>query len=204
MSSEQWTNAQAGELKYWQRPGCLWGEFDKQLCYFRHMKLWEDFGLPDFELDMKGKSVLDIGCGPASGMLRMTNASRLTGVDPCEYGAAARRRYKAFGIDYHVARAEDMESLNLPVHDLGLIYNVLQHPEDPAAIVRQAIKHCREIRLIEWQFVPQDNEHLWVLTPDLVLNWFAGCKIKYIALPRITECQCNATALVGIFETGSN
>jgi SAM-dependent methyltransferase len=198
----QWENAQVGELAYWQRAGCVWGEFDKQIKYFQHMKLWEDFGAPDFELNMQGKSVLDVGCGPASGLMRMFNASLLTGVDPLEYGAAARRRYAAFGIDYRVANAENLEPLNLGVYDLALCYNVLQHPERPDLICKELMKHAKEIRLCEWLGIPTDSEHLWTLTAPLVLNWFSGCKIKHVDLPIVTMCGCTATALVAILETG--
>lgn len=198
----RWEDAQIGELKYWQRPRVVWGEHDKQLSYFEHMKMWEDFGIADFELDMKDKSVLDIGCGPASSLLRMTNAACLSGIDPIEYGAAARRRYTAFGIDYRVSPAEnlDREFGEHSMFDLTLCYNVLQHPENPEKIVKQMIHHSREIRIFEWLWIPTDNEHLWMLTPDMLLNWFQGCKIKYMATPRVTECGCTASAFVGIFE----
>ena len=85
-----------------------WGEFTKQEMYGREMGLFSEYGTPDGELDMQGKSVLDIGGGPVSMTLRRINAGTLTVADPCPWPPSVHRRYKNYGIEFIQARGEDL------------------------------------------------------------------------------------------------
>ena len=63
---QDWNETQKHEADYWGN--CLgmtaWGEFCKQEMYGREMGVFSNYGMPDGELNMAGKSVLDVGGGP--------------------------------------------------------------------------------------------------------------------------------------------
>jgi hypothetical protein len=59
----RWAEAQKQEAEYWGN--CLgmraWGEFVKQEQYGREMGLFDEYGNGLGELEMRGKTVLDVG-----------------------------------------------------------------------------------------------------------------------------------------------
>src|SRR3989304_10406378 len=90
-----WNEAQKHEANYWGN--ChnftTWGEYVKGEMYGREMGLFADYGTPHGELDMQGRSILDVGGGPVSMTLRCINAGRLVVADPCEWPPPVHRRY---------------------------------------------------------------------------------------------------------------
>ena len=204
---DKWTEAQKHEAEYWQN--CLgmtaWGEFTKQEMYGREMGLFSEYGTPDGELDMQGKSVLDIGGGPVSMTLRCINAGILTVADPCPWPPSVHRRYKNYGIEFIQARGEDLlgQHFRVPeakgVYDEVWVYNVLQHVQDPAQVLTAAKTLGKVLRIFEWLWIPADKCHPHVLSPEGILNWLEGCRIKKIGLPHLKEFWSDATALAGVF-----
>ncbi len=197
-----WNKAQAGEAAYWGN--CLgmtaWGEFVKQEMYGREMGLFADYGTPFGELDMQNKSVLDVGGGPVSMTLRCVNSGELTVVDPCNWPRSVLRRYHAYGINFIQAMGEDFETGH-GSYDEVWIYNVLQHVEDPAKVIANALTRGKILRIFEWCYIPADDKHPHVLTPADLLNWLKGTRIKKVSIPVLTEYWAtNATAFCGVFE----
>ncbi len=199
-----WDEAQKHEADYWGN--CLgltaWGEFAKQEMYGREMGVFSDFGTADGELDMQGKSVLDVGGGPVSMTLRCINAERLTVVDPCLWPPSVHRRYLNYNINFLRAAGENLDQLHLRKFDEVWIYNVLQHVQDPAKVVTNAIDRIAPggaLRMFEWVHIPADTCHPHVLTPEGLLNWLQGCTIVKVGIPRLKEFWSDASAFTGIF-----
>lgn len=193
----RWENAQKHESNYWQNcyQMAAFGEVYKQELYAREMQIPLD---ATGEIDLAGKSILDLGCGPWSMMLRCINGGRLVGVDPLDWPNSVRRRYKNYGIEFIQTPAEEL--LVGGQFDEVWIYNVLQHVQDPAKIVEIAKRSAPITRIFEWVHIPADECHPHVLTPEGLMNWFAGCRVDYIGLPQVTgEFWSNATAFAGVF-----
>jgi len=171
--SHQW------EREWWG--GCFntLGEEMKQLTYAKKMgfQFFHD-GKSPYNIDMEGKSVLDIGGGPVSLLLKCVNV-RGTVIDPCEYPDWVMRRYEAAGIRYITARGEDVEFSHL--FDCALIYNTLQHTDDPELIIRNAKKSAQVIRIFEWIDIPPCAGHPHMLTEEKLNEWLGGDgKVEWI------------------------
>ena len=200
----QWEDAQAGEVGYWGN--CLgmraWGEFVKQEMYGREMGVFDDYGDNGGELDMRGKSVLDVGGGPVSMTLRCYNAHMLVVVDPINWPASVYRRYRRHDISFVRAPGEELPSGGL--YDEVWIYNVLQHVQDPLKVLANARQHIKEdggvLRIFEWLWIPADTCHPHVLTPELLLNGLLGLRVKKFGIPVCNDYWSNgAKAFVGVF-----
>jgi 2-polyprenyl-3-methyl-5-hydroxy-6-metoxy-1,4-benzoquinol methylase len=209
-----WEEAQKHEANYWQN--CLgmtaWGEFCKQEMYFRCMELFADYGFnPQVggfdlqgELSLGNRSVLDVGGGPVSGLLRVIGTGRLVVVDPCEWPASVHRRYRNYGIEFIRAPGEELNQVVSDTFDEVWIYNVLQHVQDPALIVKNALSRVApdgKLRMFEWINIPADACHPHVLTPVGLLNWLRGARIVSMGIPHLKEFWSNADAFVGVFQT---
>jgi hypothetical protein len=196
-----WDAAQTDEKKYWGN--CLgmttWGEFVKQEMYGREMGLFDAYGNGQGELDMQHQSVLDIGGGPGFLTLPCINAGQLIVADPCIWPESVYRRYRKYGIEYSRSAGEEL-------HGFGgfnevWIYNVLQHVQDPAKVLTNAITCGKVLRVFEWCHIPADTCHPHVLTPEKLLNWLSGTRIEKVRIPVLNEYWAkNATAFVGVFQ----
>jgi hypothetical protein len=202
-----WNEVQKHEAEYWGN--CLgmraWGEFVKQEMYGREMGLFAEYGTPHGELDMQGKSVLDVGGGPVSMTLRCINAGTLTVVDPCPWPPSVYRRYKNYGIEFIQSAAEDLDQhfrmdVAADLYDEVWLYNVLQHVQDPAEVLAHAKTLGKVLRIFEWLWIPADACHPHVLTPEGLLNWLQGSCILKVGMPRLKEFWSDATAFTGIFK----
>jgi glycosyltransferase involved in cell wall biosynthesis len=114
-------------------------------------------------LDMRGKSVLDIGGGPVSLLLKCQDVKG-TVLDPIRWPEWVHLRYRAAGIEYVQAPAELYDFGH--VFDEVWIYNVLQHVQDPAEVIATALRHGRTIRVWDWLGGVPNAQHPHVLTRE--------------------------------------
>jgi len=174
------------------------GEEYKQIAYAKRMGL-KPFhnGKSPFNFNLGGVSVLDIGGGPYSLLLKCENISHATIVDPCHYPEWVNARYEAAGLIRYKARGED-----LPHHlkfDEVWIYNCLQHTEDPEKIVHNARKIGKIIRLFEWIETGVADGHLHNLTEAKLNAWLGGIG----KVDRINENTAVGLCYYGIFLGGA-
>jgi len=205
-TDSQWADAQKHEAKFWGN--CLniqaWHEFIKQEQSGHEMCLFADYGV-NGELDMRGKSVLDIGGGPMSMTLRCFNASKLTVVDPLSWPEAVLRRYRNYGIEFVQCAGENLSEASVMLADEVWIYNVLQHVVDPNTVLIEAQRHIcpgGRLRVFEWIDIPADKCHLHVLTPELLMNGLIGMRVLKLGLPWLTGYwtpEGGARAFAGVF-----
>ena len=187
-----WQQAQKWELGWWGDCVNTYGEETKQLLYAARMGLTTFHnGKSPFNFDLGGVSVLDIGGGPSSLLLKCTNVKGKV-IDPLRLPMWVLARYDSAGIDFERRRGEDLAE-----YGWGecWIYNVLQHAQDPALIIRNARKAARLIRLFEWIDMPINAGHPHILTETQLNEWLGGDgKVE-----RLAECECYGLAYYGVF-----
>lgn len=173
VSTVSWENDQEYERKWWGSCENTYTEEVKQLSYAYKMSLQayaHEGKWPCYDLD--GKSVLDIGGGPVSMLLKCENrGSNCMVIDPCKYPYWVGARYATAGIDYYQIKGED----NIDGHwDEVWIYNVLQHTEDPELIIRNARTLATVLRLFEWIDIPAHEGHPQELKETDLNKWLDG------------------------------
>ncbi|MCK4814734.1 hypothetical protein KA005_03105 [bacterium] len=149
---EKWFEALAWEKQWWDDCTNTYNEEKKQLHYASLMGL-DQFKeiIPrtkqGFQFNLRGKSILDIGGGPISLLLKCVNFSKAVVVDPCNFPGWILERYKAHNIGFINNPAEEIE---LSGFDEVWIYNVLQHVIDPEEVLMLAKKTGKVVRIFEW------------------------------------------------------
>lgn len=162
--NHSWEEAQAEEAGFWGDCGNTLGEEMKQLVYAKYMGL--DFfhnGNSPYNLDFHDEPALDVGGGPVSLLLKaQRQTAPLEVADPCKYPLWVARRYEASGIRYMQERGEDLDQLDPDYYGTVLMYNVLQHTEDPGKIFRniyRALRHGGTFRFFDWIDTPTNTAH---------------------------------------------
>jgi SAM-dependent methyltransferase len=183
--SSTWEEAQALEAGFWGTCANTYGEETKQLLYAEKMGLRK---FTSHSIDGGGWSYLDVGGGPASMLLKFVNAGRRVVVDPCPYPRWVYDRYAAAGVESVFVGGEDLAS-NI-CFDVALIYNVLQHVRDPEAVVRNARRASRELRMFEWVDIPPHPGHPHCLTQADLERW-AGVRGQ---VEEFARCECYGRA----------
>jgi hypothetical protein len=169
------TEDQEFEKGWWGTCLNTFSEETKQLTYSHRMGLHntpDDYTGRWPQYDMQGKSVLDIGGGPASILLKCVNLGPSAVVDPCPYPEWVGRRYAAAGITYFQEPGETFDSPQ--TFDECWIYNVLQHVENPEDVIKTARRHATWLRIFEWIMTPPTLGHPHMLTPDLLDKWIGA------------------------------
>ena len=142
-----------------------------QFAYSKRMGLQSTYNSrTDYNIDMRGKSVIDMGGGPTSLLLKCQNVKG-TVIDPCKFPDWVGGRYKAAGIKYFQIKAED---LTLAQADEVWIYNVLQHTVDPELIIKNARKAAGTIRLFEYIDTGTSDGHPHELTEAKLNSWLCS------------------------------
>lgn len=166
-----WTEDQRWERDWWGNCCNTLSEDLKQISYFTRLGFVETKNAKShFTFDMGGKSVLDIGGGPSSFLLRCINVHGSV-LDPCDYPHWVRQRYDAAKIWHLQARGEDVDDLKV---DEVWMYNLLQHVEDPEKIVRNARKMGKLVRCFDWLEQGVLPGHPQNLTEETMNQWFGG------------------------------
>jgi len=191
-----WNEATEWESGWWGSCVNTYGEQEKQLIYAQRMGL-EFFhdGKSPYNIDLSGLSVIDIGGGPTSLLLKGVGFLGANVIDPISLPSWVYARYTAAGIGVWTMQAENMPTESK--FDEAWIYNVLQHTEDPALIIQNAQKIAGLIRIFEWIDTPTNIGHIHTLTEENLNKWLGG----YGKVEQIAERNCFGKAYYGIFPT---
>ncbi len=174
VSEERWKAAQKSEAEWWKTTGLgavnSFHEEFKQHVYAERMGL--EFDEWD-RIDLYGRSILDIGGGPISLLLKTYNGGRRTVVDPLDMPGWAIDRYASVGIQLAQIAAEDLsESKILMGYDEVWLYNVLQHVKDPMKIIKNAMKCGKVVRVFEFLNREPNEGHPHLLTEGMLNEAF--------------------------------
>src|SRR5579884_1915716 len=144
---QSWLEAQAWELDWHlQQQFNTYNEETKQYIYASKMGLdpYKTNYYNQIGWDFKEKAVLDVGGGEQSILLK-AKARRRVVVDPLNYPAWVKMRYKEAGIEFVQIKGEEIQFDES--FDIGVIYNCLQHTEDPQKIIQNMRACCDVIHL---------------------------------------------------------
>lgn len=167
-------NSLSYEMGFWGDCASTYWEEGKQLVAAQRMGLRADWdcGRPP-EFDVQERSIIDIGGGPVSLLLKCRNRSRAVVVDPGDFPLWVGDRYRYCGIDFWHGIAEDIDD-DLLRFDEAWIYNTLQHVIDPERVIAVARKQADIIRIFEWIDVPAYDGHPHSLSQDILDKWLGG------------------------------
>ena len=169
MTSLTWQEHQDWERDWWGDCVNTYSEETKQLSYAHRMGLLIEPDVKQWPIyDMGGRSVIDLGGGPASMLLKTRNLGDSLVIDPQDVPKWVLARYEEAGIEYVRATAEDVEAGG---YDEAWIYNVLQHVRDPEAVVSTATKAAAVVRLFEWVDSPPHLGHPHELKREDLERW---------------------------------
>lgn len=180
VSREEWKKGQPEEAKHWKgsepndHPNemILWGELHGQVVGYAYwLGLEADYLIDpnhnyqnyskdyykDKRYDLQGKSVVDIGGGPTSLLLRCKNFSRAIVVDPLPVTDAVKARYEECGIELVQLPAEDF--IYPEKVDESWCYNCLHHVFDPEPILNKMKLFSRKLRIFEALNTNKDIMH---------------------------------------------
>lgn len=162
------------EKAFWGDCTNTFDEEQKQYVYAELMGL-ERSG---YAFDLHGKSIIDIGGGPSSLLLKCHNLGVCMVVDPLPYPAWTKERYSLKGVTVNVTRGESLTAKNF---DEVWIYNCLQHTDDPCKIIQNARDAAPVLRIFEWIDIPPHPGHPHQLTKNTLDEWI-GCNGNTIEL----------------------
>jgi hypothetical protein len=187
-------NNQDWEKEWWGNCANTLREEEKQLEYAKRILLNVYFNANEqYEIDCEGKSILDIGGGPISMLLKCKNVKG-TVIDPCNYPSWIAIRYDLAGIKYIKDKGENITE---GLYDEVWIYNVLQHVEDPAKICENALRVGKVVRVFEWINMGVSPGHPHNLTEDKLNGWLKG----YGKIEKMTgQNGCKGQCYYGIFK----
>jgi hypothetical protein len=129
--------------------------------------------------DLGGRSVVDIGGGPVSLLLKCVNFGRVLVVDPAPYPPWVKARYKAHGVALKSEEGEDFVAskngtTGRQAFDDAWIYNVLTHAKDPGRIIARAKAAAATIRIFEWLNMPAREGHPQELHREQLEEWLGA------------------------------
>jgi len=168
----KWADAQIWEKAWWNNCANTFGEEMKQLLYASRMGLVQtpDANTP-YRFDMQGKSILDIGGGPTSLLLKCVNFKKVKVIDPLKFPFWIKKRYESAGIEFQQIKAEKIKEKGW---DEIFIYNTLQHTDNVEQVIKNIKKAGKIIRLFEWLDTPVNIGHPQCLTEKNLNRWLGG------------------------------
>lgn len=197
VSKEIWDKAQAWEAQWHHTCINSFNEERKQLEYARLMGLqFVPTNKTPYNFDLKGKSILDIGGGAYSLLLKCTNFSRAVVADPLmnKYPSWVRQRYTTHSVEILERPGEKLDSDTL--FDEVWFYNVLEHTYNPKLIARNALQLGKIVRVFEWIDTSISAGHIQTLTEKNMNKWLEGeGRVK-----NINKNGAHGKAYFGIFK----
>lgn len=178
------------ERSYWGSCVNTFDEDQKHYVYARFM----DLPRHHYSFDAQDRSILDIGGGPSSMLLKCINLRKGKVIDPIEYPEWTRQRYLAHSIEVEVNSGENADEQGW---DEVWIYNCLQHVHDVAKIIDNAKKAAPVLRIFEWIDIPAHEGHPIELTRQY-LDSVIG--LPGSGVVTLSESGCYGRAYYGVFD----
>jgi len=174
-----WKDAQKWEKEWWGNCQNTFGEEVKQFLYARRMGLVQvpNSSTP-YRFVLPNISVLDIGGGPTSLLLKCEGLKRAVVIEPMSLPNWVKERYEKSGIEFYKHKGEDLlkevSKKEEDTFDEVWIYNVLQHCQNPKLVIEGAKKWGKCIRIFEWIDIKISKGHLHTLTEEKLNKWLGG------------------------------
>lgn len=174
VDEERWKVAQARENEDWVYTGVKGGlaEYEANRIGTSWLRHGANMGLTT-GIELYGRNVIDIGGGHTSILLDLKGLENKTVVDPIKLNPEIAELYKRNNIAYIQETAEKfLEEYywSRERYDVALIYNLLQHVQDPEFILRNVAKVAPVLYISEPMHVPCDIMHPHYLTEDWMIS----------------------------------
>ncbi len=158
-------------------------------------------GLPFhfYDFDVNNASILDVGGGPSSMLLKCYHLARGKVIDPlaAQWPDWVKARYTCGNIAIEALTGEDMDESDW---DEVWVYNCLQHVQDPARILDNCKRAAKTIRLFEWIDTPVYDGHPHQLTQSFFQSILGqGGKVE-----EFNDRGCHGLAFSGVFGNKSS
>lgn len=190
-------NAQNWEKWWWGDCVNTFGEEAKQIVYAHRMGLVNEPQAGKWPVyDLSGRSVIDLGGGPASMLLKCVNRPHALVVDPCPYPSWIRQRYAQAGIGYVQSEAEGYRDAFF--RDEAWCYNVLQHVVDPEEVIATARAQAGMLRIFEWIETETNVGHPHTLHASELNDWIGAVG----SVDFVNENGAVGLAYYGAFDLG--
>jgi len=200
VSKKVWGKAQAWELDWHSSCVNSFHEEEKQLVYAIKMGLIRTpTPKTPYNFDLEDKSILDIGGGAYSLLLKCVNFDMAVVIDPLmdKYPSWVRNRYIEKGILPLKEKGEDLGGKKISSkYDEVWIYNVLEHTQDPKKIIKNALAAGNIVRVFEWVGTRINDGHIHSLKAKELDKWLKG-KGK---VEKIKRGGAEGTAYFGVFK----
>ena len=176
------------EKDYWGNCCNTFDEDQKHYIYGKLMGLHREH----YSFNVFNKSILDIGGGPTSMLLKTINLKKGKVVDPIEYPEWTLMRYAFHNIDVDIKPGEEVVERGW---DEVWIYNCMQHAIDPGKIIANAKAAAPTLRLFEWIDIPAHDGHPHELTEKNLNEWIGARGM----ITTLSESGCYGRAYYGVF-----
>jgi hypothetical protein len=189
-----WEEHQSWEKSWHDNCVNSFWEETKQQVYAKRMGLQAQMIEGKYPVyDLQGKSVVEIGAGPYSLLLKCINLKG-TVVDPCDYPQWTKDRYKAAGLTFIQEMGESYKPNK--IFEESWIMNCLQHTKNPKLIIKNMLSYSKIIRLFEWIDTEKTPGHPHILTEANLNKWLGGVgKVEVLK-----ESGCYGKSYYGIFK----
>lgn len=190
-----WQQAQKWEKDWWGNCVNTLFEEKKQLIYADKMglEIVANEKTP-YTFDLSGKSILDVGGGATSLLLKCINHKGSAVIDPLPMPKWVISRYEEVGIKFLNFPAEKMRFDKNAFEEIW-IYNCLQHTDNPRKIIKNAKHAGKIIRIFEWIDTPVSDGHIHTLTEEDLNVWLGG----YGKVEQMKQRPCFGKAYYGVF-----
>lgn len=160
ITHEKWQEAQIWEKNWWQTHAY---QFPVEM--LKTDRMARILNIPH---SLPNTSVLDVGCGPLSLLLRIPTAfGRSAALDPIDYSYInMEQQYAKMNIRRLIKKGEDL-SRDDGFWDQAWCYNCLQHVQDPIKIIHNCLDVCNTFKIFEWMHGVCDG-HLWEISQQLI------------------------------------
>lgn len=194
--NKTWNRAQEWEADWWGKCLNTYGEEEKQLLYASRMGLkFFHNGKSPYNIDAGYASVIDVGGGPNSLLLKTVNRAGSAVLDPLAMPEWVKERYRAADIMLLQKPAEEFRCDACDFDEVW-IYNCLQHTENPQAVIANARHNGRLIRIFEWIDTEVNIGHPHSLTKEMLDDLLAGYgKVEALS----GQANCYGRCYYGIF-----
>lgn len=161
MQETNWEQAQRAERKYHdESPANFFEYMDSYRQYLKHFML-------DFN-SFKDCTVLEIGPADFPCVRYLKGIKEATVIEPMPSERLAKE------LSHCPAKLVKWpaEEVDFPEVDFTILFNVLQHVQDPYIIVEKAKRVSKRILFFEPLENGLSDTHLWNLTPRMFTDWF--------------------------------
>jgi hypothetical protein len=169
ITKERWNQAQVGEKKFHEQEPMeqSYKHYENTFNYY--------FKYLGIDKDLQGKTVIEIGPARCAGLLYCENFGESYIMEPTVY-EGVQEYYDSKGINIIRELYEDCDS---PDVDEIWMFNLMQHVQDPDALISKAKKHAKVIRFFEPIDLGTNLEHPFTFSEADYRDYFGDCVKRY-------------------------